>query len=90
MANQKETNFNAKCEILAEIWSSRRDDLDFEEFVTYNDLGLPLAYMVVQGIVKASTDEAKEMIEESFVLLLAHFEIDDLGFKSLQELLEEL
>jgi hypothetical protein len=46
--------------------------------------------LVAKGIVKAATDEAKEIIEESFVLLLAHFEIDDIGFGSLEELLEEL
>ena len=90
MAKQKETSFTAKCEIMAEIWSSYRDDADFEDFVAYNDLGLPLSYLVSKGIVKAATDEAKEIIEESFVLLLAHFELDDIGFGSLEELLEEL
>ena len=90
MAKKKETSFVAKYEILAEIWSGYRDDPDFEEFVTYNDLGLPLAYLVSKGFVKATTAEARELIEESFVLLLGHFEMDDQGFASLTEFLEEL
>ena len=90
MAKQGKTSFSTKCAILAEIWSSYREDADFDEFVSFNDLGLPLAYLAHKGIVKVTTSEAKEVIEESFVLLLAHFEIEDLGYKSLQELLDEL
>jgi hypothetical protein len=90
MAKQAKTSFGTKCAILAEIWSSYREDADFEDFVSFNDLGLPLAYLTHKGIVKATTSEAKEVIEESFVLLLAHFEIEDLGYQTLQELLDEL
>lgn len=90
MPKKTETSFVAKCAILADIWSGHRDDPDFEEFISYNDLGLPLAYLVSNGTVKATTAEAKELIEESFTLLLGHFEIDDEGFTSLTEFIAAL
>ena len=80
------TKFKIKCEILSDIWLNYRDDPNYEDFISYNDLGLPLAYAISSGIV-AKTDKAKEFIEEAWVLLLAGLEIEeDTGFEDLDDL----
>jgi hypothetical protein len=81
------TDFRNKAEILSELWLDYRDDDEFKDFVEYNDLGLPLAYAVANGIVEASP-MAENFIEETFRLLLAALEVTDTGFYSLQELME--
>jgi hypothetical protein len=68
-----------------------RDDEEFTDFIEYNDLGLPLAYMVQSAIVKIEkTGEA--MINETFDLLLGAVGVDDQGFETLDDILgmEEL
>jgi hypothetical protein len=80
------TKFKAKCEILSELWLNWRNDEQFEEFVNYNDLGLPLAYAISEGIV-SSTDAAKGFINEAFELLLIQISAKDTGFENLEEVL---
>ena len=84
---QNKTDFRTKVEILAELWLDYRGDDEFKDFVEYNDLGLPLAYAVSNGIVEATT-MAEQFIEESFSLLLAGLGLEDTGFDVLQDLLE--
>ena len=66
---------------------SYRDDMDFLDFIEYNDLGLPLAYAVSNNIV-ATNPPAIEMINETFTLLLAALQIEDEGFEMLDELFD--
>jgi hypothetical protein len=82
------TTFEAKCEILAELWLNHREDEDFKEFCEYNDLGLPLAYLLANDIV-GSTDAATEFVNETFTLLLKGLEIEDTGFESLAQMIGE-
>lgn len=84
--NKEETTFENKCNILAELWLDYRDDAGFEDFVEYNDLGLPLSFLLAEGLV-SPTDQAKAIIDETFVLLLTALEIEDAGFESLDDLL---
>lgn len=86
MEEKQETPFNIKCDILSELWIEYRGEEDFKDFVQYNDLGLPLAFMVSEKLV-TSTDRANMMIEETFELLLATLEVEDQGFESLDDLL---
>ena len=82
-----DTEFTTKCEILAELWMNYRDDEEFLDFVEYNDLGLPLAYMIANNIV-TNNDLASKFVEEAFDLLLSALGIDeDTGFENLDELL---
>ena len=39
-----------------------RDDVEFKDFIEYNDLGLPLAYAIAEGIVE-KTDIASNFIK---------------------------
>lgn len=83
-----ETTFDNKTSILADIWLNYRDDEEFQDFIEYNDLGLPLAYAISSNIVP-STDKAKNFIEETFALLLSGLDIqEDTGFENLDDLLQ--
>lgn len=77
---------NTRAEILADLWLNYRDDEEFKDFIAYNDLGLPLAYMITTNIVQ-STAVADNFINETFDLLLAAMETEDAGFDSLDDLL---
>jgi hypothetical protein len=84
--DNKETPFDIKCDILSELWIEYRSDEQFKDFVNYNDLGLPLAFAVSEGLV-IPNENAIAMINETFVILLATLEIEDSGFDSLDDLL---
>lgn len=87
MTADSSTHFSKKCEILSELWMNYRDDMDFVDFIEYNDLGLPLAYAVFNNIV-STNPPAVELINETFTLLLAALNIEDEGFELLDELLD--
>jgi hypothetical protein len=80
------TSYTDKCAILAEVWLNYRSDEEFQDFIEYNDLGLPLAYAIDSDIVK-STEMAQRFIEETFDLLLASLKVEDTGFDTLDALL---
>ena len=80
------TPFSNKWEILGELWLKYRSEPEFEDFIDYNDLGLPSAYAIANDIVK-STDLAKSFIEETFDLLLVSLGLEDEDWENLDEML---
>lgn len=80
-----ETTLENKADILSELWLGYKNDQNFEDFFAYNDLGMPLAYAISNGIVKA-TDMSNKFINETFNLLLASLEIEDEGYDSLDDI----
>lgn len=83
------TPFSNRCEILADLWMNYRDDEEFLDFVEYNDLGLPLSYLIANNIVK-QTDQAEIMINETWDLLLAALDVEeDAGYDNLDSLFGE-
>lgn len=87
MSENSTTHFSDKCNILADLWMNYRDDEDFQDFVEYNDLGLPLAYMLSENVVKP-TEMAEVFVNETFSLLLGAVGIpDDTGFDTLEDVL---
>jgi len=80
------TDFSNKISILAELWMNYRDDDHLDDFIEYNDLGLPMAYLLMNEIVLPS-DQSEMYINETFDLLLAALTVKDSGFESLDELL---
>jgi hypothetical protein len=72
--------------ILTDLWLNYRQDEEFADFVQYNDLGLPLAYAMAEGIIPAN-DTVKKFVEETFDILLGALEIEDEGFETLEEML---
>jgi hypothetical protein len=82
------TNFLNKTSILAELWMNYRDDEGLQDFIEYNDLGLPLAYFLYNELV-LPTKQSEMYIEETFNLLVAALDVEDVGFESLDEMLGE-
>jgi len=80
------TSFTSKTEILGDLWLNYRDDEEFKDFIEYNDIGLPLAYMLANRIVEPST-MAEKFVNETFDLFLTGMEIEDTGFETLDDLL---
>ena len=81
------TTFENKCVILGELWLNYRNDEAFEDFIEYNDLGLPLAYSISEGIVMDVTPAAEKYVLETFDVLLSALNIEDEVFENLDELL---
>lgn len=80
------TDFNTKCEILSEFYEGFKTDPKFSDFFEYNDLGLPLAFMIEAKIVE-STPVAESYINETFELFCEALDLDsDEEFESLDEM----
>ena len=69
------TDFSTKVSILSDLWINYRTDNDFEDFIEYNDLGLPLGYLVNTELATV-TDQGRLYIEETYNLLCAALELD--------------
>lgn len=81
------TTYTNKCDILAELWINYKNDVEFEDFITYNDLGLPLAYAVSTGIADTNP-KIEGFINDTFDLFLSGLEREDEGFDDLSDILE--
>ena len=75
-----------KITILAELWMNYRDDEEWQDFIEYNDLGLPLAYFLMNEIV-LPTDQAEVYINETYDLLVAALAVEDTEWESLDQIL---
>ena len=84
------TSFENKCSILSELWLNYRDDKDFQDFVKYNDIALPLSFIIAEGIVDNPGEMAESFVDETFSLLLKAVGIEDLGFETLDGILKKV
>lgn len=66
-----------KCGILGQVYKEFREDENFKHFMSYNDIGVPLAYFVAEGLVKEPTDLGISMIEETFDMFLKLIELSE-------------
>lgn len=64
-----------------------RTDEEFQDFIEYNDLGLPLAYAVASDLIEI-LPIAESYIDETFDLLITSLGLTDTGFDSLEQILE--
>jgi hypothetical protein len=80
------TSFQNKCEILADLWLNYRDEEEWKDFIEYNDLGLPLSYMLANGIVEESPIGANFVLE-AWDLMLSSLGVPDGEYDSLDEIL---
>jgi hypothetical protein len=78
------TSFEDICSILGELWMNYRNTPDFDDFVSYNDLGLPLAYSISTNIIEAS-QMSQAYIEETWLLFIESLRIQDVGFETLEQ-----
>ena len=78
--------FQNKITILSELWMNYRDDDELQDFIEYNDLGLPLAYFLMNEIV-LPTEQAEIYINETYDLFVASLTVEDREWESLDEML---
>jgi hypothetical protein len=89
MSESQSTTIENKVTILSELWLNYRADEDFADYIEYNDLGLPLAYLVDNGVVKMENEMSTNLINETWDLLLAGLGIEDTGFETLDNMLDK-
>ena len=75
-----------KITILAELWMNYREDEELQDFIEYNDLGLPMAYLLMNEIV-SPTEQSAIYINETYDLFLGALGIPDKEWESLDEML---
>ncbi len=75
-----------KITILAELWMNYREDEDLQDFIEYNDLGLPMAYLLMNELV-LPTDKSALYINETYDLLVGALGVPDKNWDSLDEML---
>ena len=59
-----------KAGILGQLWIDYRDDENFSVFMEYNDIGLPLSYVVAEGLVPGLTNLGEDYINETLEMFL--------------------
>ena len=82
--------FADKCGILGRFWIEFREDEELKNFTEYNDVGLPVAYFIAEGLVK-ETPLSEQYINETFDLLLAAIEVTEEeidGIDNLEDLMD--
>jgi len=78
--------FADKAGILGTLWIEFRADEDFSDFIEYNDLGLPMAYMIAEGLVKELTATGESLIDETFNMFCELLEITEEDFDALDDI----
>lgn len=89
--NESDTSFESILEILSQLRlaASGGGELndEFRDFISFNDIGLPLAHLANEGLCELNEDGIKYVVE-TWTSLLKLCEIEDSGFQSLEELLK--
>ena len=82
-------DFSTKCNVLGSLWAFYRDDIEgseaWQDFFNYNDVALPLAYMIDNGyatIIEHS--EAPSFINETWEMFCEY--INDCSFSSFKHI----
>lgn len=80
------TNFSKKTEILGEFYFTYKDDSELSDFIEFNDLGLPLAYLASEGLCTVS-EEGTQYINETWNILMTALGIEDIGFDNIENMM---
>jgi hypothetical protein len=80
------TDFTKVCEILGTLYVNYKDDEELQDFIEFNDLGLPLAYLASENLCQVSDDGAR-YITETWALFLESLGLEDIGFETLDQML---
>lgn len=81
-------DFSSKCQILGDLWVYYRDNEEFTDFVEYNDIGLPIAYAVSAGLVKAEP-QGELYVNETWDLFVGALGLDHSSeWESLDDMLD--
>lgn len=66
-----------KAGILGQLWIDYRNNEDFSVFMEYNDIGLPLSYVVAEGLVPSLTSLGEDYINETIEMFFKLLEITE-------------
>lgn len=80
------TDFSNKIQILGEFYFAYRDDKDIKQFIEFNDLGLPLAYLASEELCEV-TEQGTNYINETWNLLMTALGIEDIGFPDINTMM---
>jgi hypothetical protein len=85
------TTFENKSLILSDLWLNFRDEEAFEDFIKYNDLALPFAFALSEGLISQNEPGVNTFIEDAWKMLLAILKVDDeeKDYESLTELFDD-
>jgi hypothetical protein len=72
---------------LGDLYANYRSDEDFKDFIEFNDLGLPLAYLTREGLCEVS-DDGERYISETWELFVKSLGIEDIGFNDIDEMFQ--
>lgn len=78
--------FADKTGILGQLWIDFREDDNFKAFMEYNDIGVPMAYFVAEGLVKDLTPLGEQYIEESIEMMFKLLDITEEEVDGLHEI----
>ena len=86
-------DFADKTGILGQLWIDFREDENFKAFMEYNDIGVPMAYYLAEGLVSDLTPLGEQYVEESLdmmfkLLEITEEEVDDLHEINLNAILD--
>lgn len=70
-------NFETKVGILSELYQQYRSDKGFKTFIEYNDLGLPLAFFLTDGLIVEISPDAVRYIEETWDMLIVSLKVSE-------------
>jgi hypothetical protein len=82
------TDFSSKVIILGDFYANYRDDDKLTDFMDFNDIGLPLAYLSTEGLCEIS-DDGKKYVAETWDLFLTSLGVRDTGFDTLEQVFEQ-
>jgi hypothetical protein len=80
------TNLENQFDILGNFYINYKDDSSLKDFISFNDIGLPLAFLASEGLCDP-TEIALIYVQDTFDMLLATMGLEDIGFDSLEHLL---
>jgi hypothetical protein len=81
------TEFSKATQILATLYTDFKNDDEWLDFMSYNDIGLPLSYFYNEGLCEP-TDEGIVSIEETWLVFLAALGLEDTGFEDIYAVLK--
>ena len=78
-------DFADKTGILGQLWIDFRDDDNFKAFMDYNDIGVPMAYFIAEGLVNP-TPLGEQYVEESIDMMFKLLDINEEDVDGLHEI----
>ena len=58
-----------KARIIADFWMDYRNDPNYDEFMQYHDLGLPLSFGISDGFIQELSPRGEALVQETYVAL---------------------